>query len=479
MTYKNLAIIFSTLLIIAVATGFAWMHITGSTAGEAIPVAALPEDPDTIPVVAPEPTPEPTPTPAPTPEPTPTPIHTARLAFVGDLMCHREQLDAARISPGVYDFNYKFRYIAPFLQAPDFTIGNLETTLVHSNFAGWPLFRTPRNYAEALVNAGFDMVTTGNNHSFDAFVAGVLSTMDILDDVGLDWTGTFRTYECREEVTMIEVNGFTFALINMTMHVNSLETHMYNHMYMVKIIYHDLVEQATIDYELIQASIDRARAKNPDFIIMLPHIGIEYYGTMRRQGAGHRGDTFDQTDGRWINWMRTFHFMLEAGADIVMNHHPHTLLPAEFVYVPNPDGTMRRGFIAHSMANFVSAQYTWPRDTSAIFYLDFKRVGDGPAELVGAAYTPTWVRRIDATTGRLDFTVFPVAETLHRINDGNHADFRASDLSRIRRAQLDVTHMLSGAPIPEQYMQGEYPITRYRTICQFPGLPLWGNLPWY
>ncbi|MCL2753185.1 MAG: CapA family protein, partial [Defluviitaleaceae bacterium] len=106
------------------------------------------------------------------PEPS---VHFARLAFVGDIMVHQEQLNAARVSPGVYDFNYKFRYIYPFLQGADFTLGNLETTLVppHRGFAGWPLFRTPASMADALINAGFDMVTTGNNHSFDDFVPGV------------------------------------------------------------------------------------------------------------------------------------------------------------------------------------------------------------------------------------------------------------------------------------------------------------------
>jgi len=391
-------------------------------------------------------------------------------------MKHREQLYAARVSPGVYDFNYVFRYISPYIRSADFAIGNLETTLVHPHefrFAGWPLFRSPRSLAEALLYAGFDYVTLGNNHIFDAFVAGIISTREILDDVGLGHTGTNLTRECRYETTIVEVNGFTFALISMTMHINALERYVYNHMYMVNIIYHDLVEQATIDYDLIRDSIARAREHNPDFIVMLPHIGIEYYGTM-----GSRWDTFDRSDTRWFNWMRTFHFMLESGADIVMNHHPHTLLPAEFVYVTDPCGTVRRAFIAHSMANFVSAQYTWPRDASAVFYLDFERVGDGTAELVGAAFTPTWVRRRDTTHGGYDFTVFPVTEALQRINAGDQAGFRPSDIDRLRRAQLDVTHMLYGAPIPEAYMQYEYPITRYRTLEQFPGLPLWGTLPW-
>ena len=413
----------------------------------------------------------------PPPEPV---IHTARLAFVGDVMCHAEQLTAARVSEGVYDFHYKFRHIAPYIRSADFAIANLETTLVHPHefrFAGWPLFRSPRSLAEALLYAGFDYVTTGNNHSFDAFAAGVRSTQEILTDVGLGFTGTYLTPACRDNITVVEVNGFTFALINMTMHVNSLESHMYNHMYMVKIVYHDLVEQATIDYDLIRDSIARAQALDPDFIIMLPHIGIEYYGTMDRQGAGHRRDFFDETDSRWVNWMRTFHFMLDAGADIVMNHHPHTLLPAEFVYITNDDG-MRRGFIAHSMANFVSAQRTQPREAGAVFYLDFERVDDGPARLVGAAYTPIWVRQHDPTRQGMDFTVLPVTETLRRVKTGDHADLHTQDIERLREVHRDVTHMLSGAPIPLEDMADEYPITRYRAREAFPGLPLWGTLPW-
>jgi len=415
----------------------------------------------------------------PEPEPEPEP-QTARLAFVGDIMAHVEQLNAARIAPGEYCFHYAFRYIAPYIRSADFAIGNLETTLVHpeqSRFAGWPLFRSPRALAEAILYAGFDYVTTGNNHSFDAGVAGVRSTIEILNDVGLGFTGTFLTPECRYIPTIVEVNGFTFALLSVTMHTNAIDLGFYN--YMMKIVYHDLVEQSQIDYEMIQGAVDRARALNPDFVIVLPHIGIEYYGTMNRAGGGHQWDFFDRTDTRWVNWMRTMHFFLEAGADIVMNHHPHTLLPAEFVYITDPCGTVRRTFMAYSMANFVSAQRTQPREASAVFYIDVARDENGVAYIVGASYVPIWVRAYDPTrTPRQDFTVLPVTETLLRVAEGDRADLRDQDIARMRQVHLDVTHMLSGAPIPLDEMQLEYPITRYRTREQFPGLPLWGTLPW-
>jgi len=438
-------------------------------------LAEIPQEPEII-LELPEPTP------TPTPEPTPTP--TARLAFVGDIMCHMEQMNAARIAPGEYDFNYVFRYIAPYIQQADFAIGNLETTLVRSNYAGWPLFRSPKALAEAIKNAGFDMVTTGNNHSFDAFVAGVKSTMEILDEVGLAFTGTYLTPQCREEITVVEVNGFTFAIINMTMHVNSLESHMYNHMYMVKIIYKDLVEQATIDYEMVRDTMARARALETDFIIASPHIGIEYYGTMNRQGAGHRNDIFEMRDTRWYNWIRTLELFLLEGADMVMNHHPHTLLPAEFVYVPirneyGNDYGYRRAFVAYSMANFVSAQRTQPRETSAVFYVDVTRDEYGNPFIYAASYVPIWVRQNDPTRAPLlCFTILPVTETLRRVEAGETPDLRPQDIERLRVVHNDVTHMLSGEPIPLYEMEYEYPITRSRRLEEHAGLPLWGTLPW-
>jgi poly-gamma-glutamate synthesis protein (capsule biosynthesis protein) len=334
--------------------------------------------------------------------------------------------------------------------------------------------------AEALVNAGFDMVTTGNNHSFDAFVPGVRSTIEILNDVGLPFTGTFLTPECRYEITTFEVNGFTFAIVNMTMHKNAICLGDYN--FMVKVIYKDLVEQATIDYDLVRDTMARARALETDFIIASPHIGIEYYGTMNRQGAGHRNDIFERRDTRWYNWMRTLELFLDEGADMVMNHHPHTLLPAEFVYVPIEDceyGTYRRAFMAYSMANFVSAQRTRPRETSAIFYVDVARDEYGNPFIYAAAYTPIWVREHDPTRAPLRcYTVLPVTSTLRRVAEGPTPDLRPQDIQILRTVHSEVTHMLSGEPIPLEYMADEYPITRYRRRDQFPGLPLWGTLPW-
>jgi len=420
--------------------------------------------------------------PEPEPEPLPPEIFNATMAFVGDIMCHQEQLNAARISPGIYDFNYVFDHVRPYFMAADFSIGNLETTIVRPElgFAGWPLFRSPLALGEAIQNAGISFLTTGNNHSFDAGAAGVIQTIEALNYLGIPFTGTFLTYEERDNITIVDVNGITFALISLTYSTNGISLDANGNMrldqtlfdtgemnWMVKYIYHDRVGQSMIDYELISSTIARARALEPDFVVVLPHIGLEYYGTMN-----DRRDTFNaSTDVRWYNWMRTLNFMLEAGADIIMSSHPHTLLPAEFVYVTNEDGTVRRAFVAYSMANFVSAQRTQPREASAIFYLDFEKIEGERAVITGARYVPIWVQN-------RTFTVFPVTQTLERVGEGDRYDLSDADINRIRQVQLDVTHMLSGYPIGVDYMQAFYEITRARNVYEMPGLEIWGSLPW-
>ncbi|MCL2566198.1 MAG: CapA family protein [Defluviitaleaceae bacterium] len=436
-----------------------------------LPVAHTPaaEEPPQVPQLPPEPPPPPQ-------------IHNATLAFVGDIMGHIEQLQAARLSPGVYDFNYVFRYVSQYFDKADFSIGNLETTIVRPEvgFAGWPHFRSPIAFAEALQNAGISFLTTGNNHSFDAGAAGVIQTIEALNYLGIPYTGTFLTYEERDEITMVEINGITFALIALTYSTNAISLDANGRMigdqthwcrgemnWMVKYIYHDRVGQSVIDYELIAGTIARARALEPDFVVILPHIGLEYYGTMNNPR-----DTFDAaTDPRWYHWMRTINFMLKSGADIIMSSHPHTLLPAEFVYITEADGTTRRAFVAYSMANFVSAQRTRPREASAIFYLDFEKVEGERAVITGAHYVPIWVQ------GR-DYTVFPVRHTLESVANGDNLGLRDNEIARIRQVQLDVTHMLSGTPIQEEDMEIKYEITRTRTLDEMPGRAIWGNLPW-
>lgn len=87
----------------------------------------------------------------------------------------------------------------PILKSADLSIGNLETPI--SKTAPYrgeiithegPFFcNAPVEYLKAIKDAGFDMITTANNHTIDAGVCGLLETMNECRGAKLIQTGTF------------------------------------------------------------------------------------------------------------------------------------------------------------------------------------------------------------------------------------------------------------------------------------------------
>ena len=95
---------------------------------------------------------------------------TFTLATTGDIMCHNTNFqDAYNSSTKSYDFSYYFTDVKQYLQEADITVGNLETTLsgAKRGYSGYPTFNTPEILAKNLKTAGFNVVSTANNHCMD------------------------------------------------------------------------------------------------------------------------------------------------------------------------------------------------------------------------------------------------------------------------------------------------------------------------
>ena len=101
---------------------------------------------------------------------------TFTLATTGDIMCHNTNfLDAYNSSTKSYDFSYYFTDIKQYIEEADVTVGNLETTLsgAKRGYSGYPTFNTPEILAKNLKDAGFDVVSTANNHCIDKGYTGI------------------------------------------------------------------------------------------------------------------------------------------------------------------------------------------------------------------------------------------------------------------------------------------------------------------
>lgn len=106
------------------------------------------------------------------------PTDTLRLLFVGDLMQHQGQINAARTSTG-YDYSACFTYVKEEIGRADLAIANLEVTLGGKPYKGYPAFSAPDEFLTAIHDAGFNVLVTANNHSLDRGKSGLERTINL------------------------------------------------------------------------------------------------------------------------------------------------------------------------------------------------------------------------------------------------------------------------------------------------------------
>jgi len=247
-----------------------------------------------------------------------------KLLFVGDIMMHQPQLDAAKV-PGTddYDFAPSFQMVKPLIQEADLAFGNLELTLPgHRPYKGWPSFRSPDALATALYEAGFDVLTTANNHSNDGRKVGLTHTIELLRNIGFYQTGTFSDTTKRDVdyPLLIYKKGFRLAILNYTYGTDNKPN--YPPTYVNK-----------IDDQLIRKDLLNAKKLKPDVIIVMMHWGREYKLIQH------------QTEERLASQM------MDWGANIIVGSHPHVVQPIKTRGV----GADKK-VVAYSLGNFISNQ---------------------------------------------------------------------------------------------------------------------------
>ena len=162
----------------------------------------------------------PTETEAPTETTQPQPekvIATATISAQGDLLMHKPIFDDRSVvkqDDGSYDFSPVFKYFTETLQGYDYAIANLETTFGGDNFPyqGNPAFNCPDPFLDSVVDAGYDMLLTANNHSYDTLMTGITRTLEQVRGAGLGTIGTRLTEE-EQRWSMVEINGIKIGML--------------------------------------------------------------------------------------------------------------------------------------------------------------------------------------------------------------------------------------------------------------------------
>lgn len=300
---------------------------------------------------------------------------TLHLIFAGDIMGHGPQIESAKTADG-YDYTSCFEYIQPVLKEADLAIGNLEVTLPGDEpFSGYPNFRSPDQLADALRQAGFDLLFTSNNHSNDSGLNGLVHTIEKVDDTHFYQSGTFLSQEERDAFypLIIYKNGFKLAFLNYTYGTNNKKQ------YPPTIINYD-------KDEAIKADILEAQALKADAIIIMMHWGHEYhqeaYPTQERQAQQ----------------------ILDWGADFIIGAHPHVV---QAIHQFKDDNKTK--LVAWSLGNFISNQKRFHTKGGILLELNLIKNNKAEVEMLSNHFIPIWRYRALRKDGNWDFKVLPIS----------------------------------------------------------------------
>ncbi|HEX9136247.1 MAG TPA: CapA family protein [Nitrospirota bacterium] len=227
-------------------------------------------------------------------------------------------------------YDLLFEKITPDLSTADITFANLETSVDHkAGVSGYPKFNARPELLDALKKAGVDIVSVANNHAMDMGPDGLKRTLDNIEATGLVFIGAGRTKAEAAKTKFLKTRGVNVAFLAYTYGTNQRLPRRSPDAPGVNIIGID----SEIDLSRAAASVRKARA-DADLVVVSLHWGHEYATsptTWQRRVASE---------------------LIEAGADILLGHHPHVLQPIEN-YITRDK---RRGLIVYSLGNFVSSQ---------------------------------------------------------------------------------------------------------------------------
>lgn len=375
-------------------------------------------------------------TPAPTTQPTTQPTtptepekpvkeSTATIGATGDVLMHMPCIEPAKTSNG-YNFIPYFTHIQDYLAAPDYMVANLETTLAGLDngykYSGYPNFNCPDEIVYDLQAVGMDMFVTANNHTYDTSTVGFNRTQEIIEEAGLDHTGTKSsedvkdylvkdingikvgmvcyTYETNPDKNVVQLNGGANLPAGVKSRINTFHS-----------------DDLTGFRKDLAQDIEDMRADGAEAIVLYIHWGVEY-----QLKQNNSQETFAQA-------------ACDLGVDVIVGGHPHVIQPMDLLTSTTDDD--HKTVCLYSTGNFLSNQRlgnisyvkTAHTEDGILFNFSFARYSDGTVRLEEVELIPLWVD-MHTENGKTIYGVLPLDT---QIEDWQ-SQFGLSD-ARMKQAQ--------------------------------------------
>ena len=232
---------------------------------------------------------------------------TARLCAVGDIgFSGRVRLSAERLGYG-----RMLEEVAPFLRTAQCVLGNLEFPIVECNSPN-PLFKCDPRVAEALRDAGFNIIHLANNHTLDHGQRAFADTLRWVSACGMRPLGAGSSIQEARRVVICEPSGLKVGFLGCG---------------------RTLLRQATAGpayWEFSGAElVEAVRSIRPlvDVVVVSIHIGLMYLDYPR------------------LEHKRMAEDLMRAGAHLVLMHHAHVLQGLEV--------TSRGSVCSYNLGDFI------------------------------------------------------------------------------------------------------------------------------
>ena len=258
------------------------------------------------------------------------------MVMVGDNLIHSSIYKDANKLAGYdgYDFKPMITMIKDKVKGYDLAYYNQETILGGSELglSDYPTFNSPYEAGDAMLDAGFNMVSLATNHTIDRGEKAVLNSCEYWNSkTDVLTAGSYCSEEERNEIKVMEKNDITYTMLNYTYGTNGIAIPKGKD-YLVNVWPMDYNADYGEGYEAfketVKKDVERVRDK-VDVLIVAMHWGVEYTHTPTK----YQKDAAE--------------FLASLGVDIVIGTHPHVVQPVEWI-----DDTI----VFYSLGNFISAQ---------------------------------------------------------------------------------------------------------------------------
>lgn len=338
-------------------------------------------------------------------------IYEFNLFMVGDALIHQSVYYNAGLGGNGYDFKPMIDLIKPISSGYDLAYYNQETILGGTalGLSHYPRFNSPQEVGDAMIDAGFNVVSLATNHTMDKGEAGVLASVQYWNGKeGIVTSGQWASQEERDKVRVYEKNGIKYAFFSYTTLTNGLNT------------------PAGKDY--LNNVYSDAKAKNDidkvrdqvDVIMVAMHWGTEYSLNV----------SAEQT--------RIANYLSKLGVDLIIGAHPHVVEPVEYI-------NNGKTFVIYSLGNFISGQIGVEKLTGLMMEVTIRKTVDVDGSVTVEVINPKadlMYTRYNSSSSNWNFKVFPYSQLNDNILPGYQSyynKYKAVVSSRYNELQWGIT----------------------------------------